>query len=53
MSLTQEQLASLLCITRESLSKTLKIAKQKGIIVVDHGYIRIPKLSVLKKEIDK
>lgn len=51
--LTQEQLASVLCITREYLSKMLKKIKLKKLIVVDkEGRISIPNLAGLKQEMD-
>lgn len=46
--LTQEQMANMLCITREYLSKTLKKIKLKKIIVVGKdGRIRIPDMNRL------
>lgn len=51
--LTQEQLAAMLCITREYLSKTLKKIKLKKLIMVDkNGNITIPSLANLKKELE-
>lgn len=52
--LTQEQMANMLCITREYLSKTLKKIKLKKIITVGKdGRIRIPDINILKREIER
>lgn len=50
--LTQEQMANMLCITREYLSKTLKKIKLKKIIVVGKdGRIRVPNMKKLEEEV--
>lgn len=52
VSLTQNQLASMICISREYLSKTLKKIKEKRLIIDDGRYIKIPNLDTLKHELD-
>ena len=52
--LTQEQMANMLCITREYLSKTLKKIKLKKIIKIEKtGRIRVPDIKKLEEEIKK
>lgn len=51
--LTQEQLASMLCITREYLNKNLKKIKTKKLINISKkGKIHIPNITLLKQELD-
>ena len=51
--LTQAQLAQILCITREYVSKMLKKLKSRELIAVDReGRISIPNFEKLKKEFD-
>lgn len=52
--LTQEQIANMLCITREYLSKTLKKVKLKKLITIDkNGCIKIPSIKKIKQEIEE
>lgn len=54
ITLNQEQMANMLCITREYLSKTLKKIKSKKIITIKKdGRIKIPNVKLLKLEIEK
>ena len=52
--LTQEQLANMVCISREYLSKMLTKIKKKKIITLNKlGFIQIPKLSLLQREMEE
>lgn len=52
LALTQEQLANMLCITREYLGKTLKKLKDKKLVVItSEGTISLPDLSALRQEL--
>lgn len=54
VALTQEQLANMVCITREYLSKTLKKIRAKKLIEINkNGQINITRLSELRKELEK
>ena len=52
INLTQEDLANMLCISREYLNKTLQKIKQKKLLSNQKGQIIIPSLIALKKEIN-
>ncbi len=50
VDLNQEQLANMVCISREYLSKTLKKICLKKLIVEKKGYIEIPDVKALRDE---
>lgn len=52
VTLTQEQMANMMCVSREYYNKTLKIVKKKEMIDIKKGRIVIPNLSALQKEYD-
>lgn len=52
VSLTQEELANMLCISREYLNKTLQKIKFKKLISEQKGYLKILDLTALKKEME-
>ncbi len=54
ISLTQEQMANMLCISREYLSKTLKKIKIKKLVTINgHGQMKIPNIKKIEEEIRK
>jgi len=52
IKLTQEELANILCISREYLNKTLQKIKTKKMISNKKGCVEIPSLVALKNEIE-
>jgi CRP-like cAMP-binding protein len=52
VSLNQEQLANMLCISREYLNKTLKKISMKKLIIDVDGFWEIPNLKALQDEIE-
>lgn len=53
VSLTQEELANMLCISREYLNKTLQKIKLKKLISEQRGYLKILDIKALKKELEE
>lgn len=54
ISLTQEQMANMLCISREYFSKTLKKIKIKKLITIDgRGQIKIPSIKKIEEEVKR